>query len=219
MSPNISKRRESVKTEALGLIETKGLIPAVEAADAALKAADVRLLGYELAKGQGLTTIKLEGSVSAVKAAVAAASAAASRVGVVAAVHVIPRPHEQLCIFTEDKSGEIQKTTPAVVPAGWEAEYEKCGENENDAKEATRRNLEVKEESKCDSDGNELESHKDERMNDEQRNIQEEDVQEEIQNKIGEENEQTATCNLCRDPKCPRKKGEPRSLCIHYGND
>ena len=77
----------------LGLIEVVGLVGAVEAGDTAVKAASVRLLGYELTKGGGLVTVKIEGEVSAVKAAVDAGAAAAERVGTVQSIHVIPRPH------------------------------------------------------------------------------------------------------------------------------
>jgi microcompartment protein CcmL/EutN len=79
----------------LGLIETVGWVPAVEAADAGTKAADVRLLGFERA-GRGLVTIKFQGDVAAVQAAVSAGAAAAGRVGRVVSVHVIPRPDRQL---------------------------------------------------------------------------------------------------------------------------
>ena len=76
---------------ALGLIETKGLVGAVEAADAMCKAAKVTLLGREQSGG-GLVTVMVRGEVGAVKAAVEAGAAAAKRVGEVVSVHVIPRP-------------------------------------------------------------------------------------------------------------------------------
>jgi len=78
--------------EALGLIETKGLVGAIEAADAMVKAANVYLLGYEKI-GWGLVTVMVRGDVGAVKAATDAGAAAAQRVGELVAVHVIPRPH------------------------------------------------------------------------------------------------------------------------------
>ena len=78
--------------EALGMIETKGLIGAIEAADAAVKAADVRLIGQERI-GSGLVTVMFRGDVAAVKSAVDAGAAAAKRVGDLYGVHVIPRPH------------------------------------------------------------------------------------------------------------------------------
>lgn len=79
---------------ALGFIETIGLTAAIEAADTAVKSANVRLLGYELAKGDGMTAVKIAGDVGAVKAAVNAARAAAARIGKVVSTHVIPRPGE-----------------------------------------------------------------------------------------------------------------------------
>ncbi len=78
--------------EALGMVETKGLVGAVEAADAMTKAANVNLIGYEKI-GSGLVTVMVRGDVGAVKAAVDAGAAAAAKVGEVVSTHVIPRPH------------------------------------------------------------------------------------------------------------------------------
>lgn len=78
--------------EALGMIETKGLVGAIEAADAMTKSANVSLTGYEKI-GSGLVTVMVRGDVGAVKAAVDAGSAAAEQVGEVVSQHVIPRPH------------------------------------------------------------------------------------------------------------------------------
>lgn len=87
--------------EALGLIETRGLVGALEAADAGAKAANVRLLGAERADA-GLVTVKFLGEVAAVRAAVDAGSAAAQRVGQLVSTHVIPRPHDDLGLVVED---------------------------------------------------------------------------------------------------------------------
>src|SRR5215468_4679618 len=81
--------------EALGMIETKGLVALVEACDAMLKSANVTLIGWQKI-GSGLVTALVLGDVAAVKAAVDAGSAAAGRVGEVVGVQVIPRPHEDL---------------------------------------------------------------------------------------------------------------------------
>src|SRR3954471_1101043 len=81
--------------EALGMIETKGLTPLIEASDAMLKAANVTLVGWQKI-GSGLVTAFVVGDVAAVKAAVDAGSAEASRVGDVVGIQVIPRPHEDL---------------------------------------------------------------------------------------------------------------------------
>lgn len=80
---------------ALGMIETKGLVGAVEAADAMVKAANVTLVGKSKVGG-GLVTVMVRGDVGAVKAAVDAGAAAAKNVGELISVHVIPRPHSEV---------------------------------------------------------------------------------------------------------------------------
>ena len=87
---------------ALGMIETKGLVGAIEAADAMVKAADVTLIGKEHIGG-GLVTVMVRGDVAAVKAATDAGAAAAGKVGNLVSVHVIPRPH-----------GEVESILPHV---------------------------------------------------------------------------------------------------------
>ena len=91
--------------EALGMIETRGLVGSIEAADAMVKAANVHLIGKQLVGG-GLVTVMVRGDVGAVKSAVEAGGAAAKRVGELVSVHLIPRPHEEV----ED----ILPTTPAA---------------------------------------------------------------------------------------------------------
>ena len=81
--------------EALGLIETRGFVSLVESADAAVKAANVSLVGWEKI-GSGYVTVLMRGDVAAVKAATDAGAAAARRVGELISVHVIPRPHSNL---------------------------------------------------------------------------------------------------------------------------
>ena len=81
--------------EALGMIETKGLIPLIEASDAMIKSANVTLIGWQKI-GSGLVTAMVVGDVAAVKAAMDAGAAAAGRVGEVVGIQVIPRPHEDL---------------------------------------------------------------------------------------------------------------------------
>ena len=81
--------------EALGMIETKGLVGSIEAADAMVKAANVSLVGKEFVGG-GLVTVLVRGDVGAVKAATDAGAAAAQRVGELVSVHVIPRPHTEV---------------------------------------------------------------------------------------------------------------------------
>ncbi|XFO68496.1 Propanediol utilization protein PduA [Sporomusa silvacetica DSM 10669] len=89
-------------SDALGMIETKGLVGAIEAADAMVKSANVILVGYEKI-GSGLVTVMVRGDVGAVKAAADAGAAAARNVGEVVSVHVIPRPH-----------ADVEKILPTV---------------------------------------------------------------------------------------------------------
>ena len=88
----IYSNRSSLMQEALGMVETKGLVAMIEAADAMVKAANVTLIGYEKI-GAGFVTAIVRGDVAAVKAATDAGAAAARRVGELVSVHVIPRPH------------------------------------------------------------------------------------------------------------------------------
>lgn len=81
-----------MQQEALGMVETKGLVSAIEAADTMVKSANVELVGYEKI-GSGLVTVMVRGDVGAVKAATDAGSASAEKVGELVSVHVIPRPH------------------------------------------------------------------------------------------------------------------------------
>jgi ethanolamine utilization protein EutM len=88
----IIKGGNKMSQEALGMIETKGLVGAIEAADAMVKAANVTLVGRELV-GAGIVTVMVRGDVGAVKAATEAGAEAAQRVGTLLSVHVIPRPN------------------------------------------------------------------------------------------------------------------------------
>lgn len=91
--------------QALGMIETKGLVAAIEAADAMVKAANVTLIGREQV-GSGLVTVMVRGDVGAVKAATDAGAAAAERVGELLSIHVIPRPHNEVESILPSVKGE-----------------------------------------------------------------------------------------------------------------
>lgn len=88
---------------ALGMVETKGLVGSIEAADAMVKAANVTLIGSEYVGG-GYVTVMVRGDVGAVKAATDAGAAAAKRVGELVSVHVIPRPHTEVEMILPQKS-------------------------------------------------------------------------------------------------------------------
>jgi ethanolamine utilization protein EutM len=91
-------------SEALGLLECKGLVALMEGTDAMLKAANVEMIGWDKA-GSGLVTAFVKGDVAAVKASVDAGAEAAGRVGTVVSVHVIPRPHDDLGGMMPKKRG------------------------------------------------------------------------------------------------------------------
>ena len=98
----IKKETKKMALEALGMVETRGLVAAIEAADALVKAANVELIGTEKI-GSGLVSVMVRGDVGAVKAATESGSAAASKLGELVAVHVIPRPH-----------GDVEKILPKL---------------------------------------------------------------------------------------------------------
>ena len=104
--PEVQKEERRMSQEALGMVETRGLVASIEAADAMVKAANVTLIGKEKVGG-GLITVLVRGDVGAVKAATDAGAAAAQRIGELVSVHVIPRPH-----------GEVE----TILPGGGKAE-------------------------------------------------------------------------------------------------
>ena len=95
-------KEKKVMMEALGMVETRGLVAAIEASDAMVKAANVVLVGSEKI-GSGLVSVMVRGDVGAVKSATEAGGAAAARLGEVVATHVIPRPH-----------GDVEKILPTI---------------------------------------------------------------------------------------------------------
>lgn len=172
---------------ALGLIEVIGLAAGVEAADAAVKAANVTLLGYELTKGGGMVVVKLAGDVGAVKAAVDSAAAAAAKVSKVYATHVIPRPHSELggMIETKDTVGISAPAKPAETPSVSEPISTQAAAEPVPQSEETP--------------------------------VQGADSEEVLPPVSTDEPKRGSyTCNLCGDPHCPRKKGDPKVTCIHY---
>ena len=102
--------------EALGLIEVVGLVGAIEAADTASKAADVKVIGYELTRGSGMVVVKMVGGVSAVKSAVEAASVAAEKITQIISKHVIARPSDELDkIINAEKEKSDKKVEEVII--------------------------------------------------------------------------------------------------------
>lgn len=173
--------------EALGIIEVIGMAAAIEAADTCVKSANVELIGYELTKGSGLVTIKIKGNVGSVKAAIEAAKISSSKVNKVYASVVIPRPAKSLESIIESN-----------MTIGIEL-------NKREVKDYIESNVEDTQE--CDSESvQHVESISFEDNND--------DSKEELELMEDEENEDI--CNICHDPKCSRRKGQSRGLCIHH---
>jgi len=205
---------------AIGMVETVGLLAAYEAADVAVKSANVKLIGYEISRG-GMVVIKFSGDIGAVKSAVDAASAAASRLGKVFSSHVIPRPHQDIdkkMIFTDDTVGYKKDKN-------LEENVEKTSEESKEIVE-TKESKETKEESKEIVETKESKEETEEAdIEDQLEDVDLEEQEEEIEADTQESNEEFDEelekddgdiCNLCGDPDCPRRKGELRTDCIHY---
>ncbi|MDN5324001.1 MAG: ethanolamine utilization protein EutM [Clostridia bacterium] len=172
-------------SNALGLIEAVGLPVAIEAADTAIKSADVKLIGIELTNGGGLVVVKLLGDVGAIKAAVSSGAKAAEKVGKIWATHVIPRPNPNINSNFYPNLGNREEQN-----AEKQDENKRLEQNEEKDKKTETR-------SKPDTEENFIDTPE------EQKDITEGEV----------------TCNLCNDPLCPRKKGEPRINCINYARN
>jgi len=114
--------------EALGLVETRGLVAGIEACDAMLKAADVRLLGVERTD-PAMMTVKVAGETAAVRSACDAGAAAAERLGAVLAVHVIPRPGEGVrALLADAPKRPAGRPLPGVTPASGSSASDELGD-------------------------------------------------------------------------------------------
>lgn len=218
---------------ALGLVETAGLTAAIEFADAALKAANVKLLGYELTNGLGWVTVKITGDVAAVQAAVNAGTAAASRVGRVVSQKVIPRPHQELeklidtpATVNAEKSKPVADKTSQGPPNHEEPApiIETEGESDENQTPPVADGEAVPDEYPPASEDDVDEAQAELEPSDDIKGESEDSDQ--VEGNPSADNEPTAadepevpkkaTCNICNDPACPRVKGEPRTLCIHH---
>lgn len=200
---------------AIGIIETIGLAAAIEAADVCLKSANVTLIGYELTKGNGMTVVKVEGNVGAVKAAIEAASVAVNKVSKVYSKKVIPRPSDSIdyLIRNNNTVGYKKENIEEIV--------EDVVENVSEDKE----NIEdtIKEDEKqvitnidnIDQEDEEIESEQNSTQEiNEDSNDEEKDISQITEEEIDDNS--NYTCNLCKDPKCPRVKGDLKIECIHH---
>ncbi|WP_280770776.1 BMC domain-containing protein [Salipaludibacillus daqingensis] len=182
--------------KALGLIETVGMTAALEAADAAVKSANVRIIGYERAKGGGLITVKFDGDVGAVQSALQAAEIAASKINTVFSKHMISRPNEEIKSMIFPKNEPIAVSDDRTPKASEGKEPEIAGDDEKDTT------------SDADEEGVSEENDSKSLESNEKKEVQGYEEESILNMK--------AECNLCGDPKCPRNKGELRSMCLHY---
>lgn len=181
---------------ALGLIEVVGKVATIEAADAALKAANVTLLGMESATG-ALITVKLTGDVSDVKAAVDAARIAAGRVGTVIDTQVLPRPANGIypLLTARTPSGGNE---PSVMAAEESVSQESAEEVLPPVEQTEPVAAPVPEAAVTPEEA-----------------AEEEKKPAYLLSKKEAETDSRAACNICHDPACPREKGQSVKLCIH----
>lgn len=197
--------------QALGMIETIGLPTAIASADAATKAANVQLLGYDLATG-GLVTIKLRGDVGAVQAAVGAGAQVGMQVGQVVSTHVIPRPHSDVeAMVAQLVRGPAVVPTPQTVAEAARPPRKKKATPPPQPAVTPEPVVPVHEEALVAETALPVVIAQ-EVIIDEAGDVT-------FVEEVVEEDEETTTaevCNLCGDPACPRRKGQPHRLCMHW---
>jgi microcompartment protein CcmL/EutN len=218
------------KLDAIAVVEIKGLPAAVDFADVALKSANIRLIGYELAKGGGLVGVKICGRVDAVKAAVDAGRASAEKVsGAPAFFTIIPRPSDgaNSMILSKETVGLAASDDIVKMPQQENNPLYEVELSESQEIEAT---LQIDDATKNECCSDLIE--KSEMAEDVGANFEQEDESHSIARAPGvnsaldasstveavaesADSDSDPTCNICGDPKCPRHKGEPRRACIH----
>lgn len=209
---------------AVGVIEVIGLSSAIELADVCVKSANVNLIGYELSQGNGMVVIKIEGDVGAVNAAIQASS----NLGKVYSKKVIPRLGDGIECLIKNKNTvgyrDIEKNIDddkALLKINEEKKDKEVEEGIVDKKireevKDIEKNeeLDYKEISEEVENIETIEEIKKKGINE---NTKEEEIVSIEENNLNEDDsDEKYTCNLCKDPKCPREKGDLRVNCIHY---
>ena len=204
---------------AIGMIETMGLAAGIEAADICLKSANINLIGYEFARGNGMTAVKIEGNVGAVKAAISAATAALGKLGKVHAKLVIPRPSDGIDMLIRNKDTVGYETENEEIPPA--EQDETSSDKEDNLNQDKVDDSEQKDE--IDEDLNNQDLDEEQTIEDENGKEAKQDEFEEVDEDSDDYNQDSSeetskpyTCNICKDPKCPRQKGDLRIYCIHY---
>lgn len=204
---------------ALGLIEVIGMTAALEAADTCLKSSNVQLIGYEKVTG-GLVTVKIDGDVGAVKAAIVAAKVRAEKINTVVSTLVIPRPAKGIQPLIQlERPLEI-----AVVPIR-EEEALVPDLAEQESAVTSHEAVEEVEEGPEQQDILILENQEDKADDEADTRVDQADTWNDQADSLIDQTEpliekkKKNVCNLCGDPECPREKGMPHGLCIHYEDD
>lgn len=183
---------------AVGIIEVIGLSSAVELSDICVKSANVTLIGYELSQGNGMVVVKIEGDVGAVTAAIQASS----NVGKVYSKKVIPRPGDGIECLIKNKNT---------------VGHEYIDKNIDDDTNVLIINKDIKEIETINKEEKDKEINEDIKENKTNENTKEEEINKIEENNLKEDvSNEKYTCNLCKDPKCSREKGDLRVNCIHY---
>ncbi len=207
----------------LGIIETIGLAAAIVAADTCVKSANVTLVGYELTKGSGMAAVKIEGNVGAVNSAIQAAKAVLKKDEIWSA-KVIPRPSEYLecmirneetvgyCIENNEDKPIEQKE---VALDDTLTQVEEIQESIKDiSAEVTNESIKQDHTEDDELEKDRVDSSEEDGFEEVEKN--QESNEHEEQNQNDSDQLIIATCNLCKDPKCSRIKGDLRINCIHY---
>ncbi|AKN30410.1 microcompartment protein [Clostridium carboxidivorans P7] len=206
--------------EALGVIETVGMAAAIQAADTCVKSANVELIGYELTKGSGLVTIKIRGNVGAVKAAIEAAKVSAAKINQVYATLIIPRPAENIegIIESEETIGIKAKEAEIKDTIEEENKLENTVDMEEKIEDKVEDSTNVETEEKVEDNDASLDSPRSPEVFQEEKvsNEKEQDKESTHNDSYLNEQENNEVCNICHDPACTRKKGQPKTLCINY---
>ncbi|GIN61683.1 microcompartment protein [Robertmurraya siralis] len=228
----------SMVMRALGLIETVGLAAAIEAADVAVKSANVSLIGYELTKGGGMVTVKFAGDVGAVKAAVEAGVTAAEKVGGVFSKQIIPRvasgvekmvySNETVGLGKPNMNGELQNVVEQAEGGTHETDTPKIEVPDEVKTDNAHEEKMIKDENSSSNANANVRLVSISPLNEEETTVktgadenETEEIDLDVMEKLEEdfnktsEKEESEVCNICKDPHCPRRKGDLRSLCIH----
>lgn len=203
------------KGKAVAIVECNGLPTAIAFLDTALKSANVKLLGMELAKGEGMVDVKLIGDVGAVKAAIEAGTAVADTIGGIMGKKIIPRPHDNINCMLENEY--VMQNLMSQENNSNDVEYTLLGQNE-------KMDDGIQEDDSYEQDSilfvkSDVELEPEDTENPLVETIMDEKKMVSNSQNSFLESEKEYSCNLCKDPTCTRIKGRPHTECLHFSED